>query len=196
MSLDIVITGVGGQGNVLASRVLARAAMDAGLEVRTSEAIGMAQREGVVISQVRIGGPLWGALIPEGGADVLLGFELAETVRGLSRLKPGGVVVASTAVVVPVTAALGLSAYYIDALRDYLRQNIKNLYLVDAGALAEEAGHPRTVNTVMLGAMAGLSLLPFAREHLLRTVLNAVPEAYRTINERAFDLGRRAVGVH
>lgn len=196
MSLDIVITGVGGQGNVLASRILARAAMAAGLAVRTSEAIGMAQREGVVTSQVRMGGSQWGALIPAGGADVLLGFELAETVRGLPRLKPGGVVVAGTAVIVPVTAALGLAAYQEDDLRDYLRRTVKNLHLVDAGALAEQAGHPRAVNTVMLGALAGLSILPFDRENLLHTVLAVVPSKYREINSRAFELGRRAVGVH
>ena len=82
---------------VMASRLLALAAMEAGLPVCTSEVIGMAQREGAVMSQVRIG-QRWGAIIPAGEADVILGLELAETVRGLPKLKPGGVIVASTSV--------------------------------------------------------------------------------------------------
>lgn len=85
MRCDIVIAGVGGQGNVLASRILARAAMEYELPVQTSEAIGMAQREGVVMSHVRMGAGNYGSLIPNGGADVLLGFELAETIRGLDK---------------------------------------------------------------------------------------------------------------
>ncbi|MGQ9823428.1 MAG: indolepyruvate oxidoreductase subunit beta [Desulfotomaculales bacterium] len=193
MSLDLVIAGVGGQGNVLASRVLARAAMEAGLPVRTSEIIGMAQREGVVMSQVRIGPPLWGALIPDGKADVLLGFELAEAVRGLPKLKANGVAVVNTAPALPVTVALGLSPYDAAAYLRYLEKNVVRLYLVDAHGLALQAGNPRALNAVLLGALAALNVLPFAAGHLLSFLLEAIPEQYREINRLAFELGREKI---
>ncbi|MCL6446773.1 MAG: indolepyruvate oxidoreductase subunit beta [Armatimonadetes bacterium] len=194
MSFDIVITGVGGQGTVLAARVLAAAAMAAGLPVRTSEIIGMAQREGVVMSQVRFGDPLWGALIPDRKADLLLGFEPAEAVRGLPKLKPAGVAVVNTTPVIPVTAALGLSAYDPQACLAYLREKVPRLYLLEASRLAAEAGHPRAVNSVLLGAAAALDLLPFSAGSLLDCLLAAVPEKYREVNRRAFEAGKMAVG--
>ena len=190
MSFDIVITGVGGQGTVLAARVLARAAMATGLPVRTSEIIGMAQREGVVMSQVRFGDPLWGALIPNGKADLLLGFEPAEAVRGLPKLKANGTAVVNTAAVLPVTVSLGLSAYDPQACLGCLREKVPFLYLLDAFRLAVEAGHPRAINAVLLGAVAALNLLPFTADHLLHCLLAALPEKYREINRRAFAAGQ------
>ena len=193
MSFDLVIAGVGGQGTVLTSRVLARAAMETGLPVRTSEIIGMAQREGVVMSQTRFGEPLWGALIPDGKADLLLGFEPAEAVRGLPKLKAGGTAVVNIAPVIPVTVSLGLSAYDPQACLDCLREKVSRLYLVEASDLAAAAGSPRAINAVLLGAVAALSLLPFTADHLLRCLLAAVPEKYRDVNKRAFEAGQEAV---
>ncbi|MEG6615782.1 indolepyruvate oxidoreductase subunit beta [Peptococcaceae bacterium 1198_IL3148] len=195
MKLDIVITGVGGQGNVLASRILAQAALDAGYSVRTSEAIGMAQREGVVMSQVRIGEDLNGAVIPDGTADVLLGFELAETVRGLPKLKPQGTVIANNKTIYPVTAALGLCHYNRDQLIDYMHNNVTDLHLFDATDLAAQAGTTKTTNIVLLGALAATNLLPFTKDHLLGRVLQAVPAKFKEINSRAFQLGFQAMEV-
>lgn len=127
MRCDIVIAGVGGQGNVLASRILARAAMEYELPVQTSEAIGMAQREGVVMSHVRMGAGNYGSLIPNGGADVLLGFELAETIRGLDKIKNDGVVIANSYTIYPVSVSLGISQYDPVGLVDYLKRT-PNLY--------------------------------------------------------------------
>ncbi|MEG6511100.1 indolepyruvate oxidoreductase subunit beta [Desulforamulus ruminis] len=194
MRLDIVITGVGGQGNVLASRILARAAMDYGLSVRTSEAIGMAQREGVVMSQVRMGSGSFGALIPNGQADILLGFELAETVRGLPKLKQEGVVVVNTESILPVSVSLGLSQYDPDQLMSYLQEQAGGLKQINATALARQAGTPKATNIVMLGALAGLNVLPFAATHLKQVAMELIPSRLREINLKAFELGQQAVG--
>ncbi|MTI79590.1 MAG: pyruvate ferredoxin oxidoreductase [Firmicutes bacterium] len=196
MSFNVVITGVGGQGNVLASRILAQAAMHYGLDVRTSEAIGMAQREGVVMSQVRMGDNLYSALIPNGMGDVLLGFELAETVRGLPKINKNAVVVANQSSIVPVSTTLGVSQYHRDQLIGYLKENTNNLYLFDATALAKQAGTHKAVNIVMLGALAALNVLPYDKEHLLEIVLRAVPEKFKEINIKAFELGFEAVEVN
>lgn len=194
MRLDLVITGVGGQGNVLASRILARAAMEAGLPAMTSEAIGMAQREGVVMSQVRMGAGSYGALIPDGGADVLLGFELAETVRGLPKLKQGGVVLTNTHSIHPVSVSLGLSQYDQEQLTEFLRENTKALYLLDAAALAQQAGTIKATNIVLLGALSALQVLPYDADHLEQVVLSSIPTRLREINHRAFALGQEALG--
>ncbi len=194
MRLDIVITGVGGQGNVLASRILAKAAMEWGLPVRTSEAIGMAQREGVVMSQVRMGEGAYGALIPDGSADILLGFELAETIRGLAKLKTGGVVIANRQTIFPVSVSLGLSQYEPEQMISYLENTAAQYHLLDATALAGEAGTYKCTNIVMLGALASLGILPYDEEHLKQVMLDSIPPKLRDINLRAFALGRQALG--
>jgi len=196
MRLDIVIAGVGGQGTVLASRVLAQAAMEAGLPVRTSETIGMAQREGTVTSHVRIGEkgtPLYGALIPDEGADILLGFELAETVRSLHKVKKGGRVFANSARIVPVSVTAGRSVYDEKALLKYLYANVKCPIMIDAAEIALSAGNFKAANTVMLGALSTVPELPFSHERLLTSIIGMLPEKLRDINRQAFKLGREAV---
>lgn len=195
MRLDIVIAGVGGQGTVLASRVLAETAMEAGLPVRTSETIGMAQREGTVTSQVRIGEPLTGALIPDGSADILIGFELAETVRLLPKLKKGGIVLANTATIIPVSVAGGRSTYDVEVLTNFLKENVEKLTLFNATELAIQAGNYRAANTVFLGALSTLTELPFDAGKLLQTVLDTVPAKVKDTNNKAFQLGRKAMEV-
>lgn len=195
MNTDIVISGVGGQGSVLASRALARAAMDNGLEVRTSEVIGMAQREGPVTSHVRMGRRLYGSIIPDRQADFLLGLELAETVRSLDKLKPGGMVIASSSTIVPVTVRLGISSYDEVMLTKHLREQVEKIVFLDIEGLSRQAGHPRTGNVVILGSLAALPGLPFDPDQLLRAVLNSVPDRFREINRRAFEMGRQAMEV-
>lgn len=194
MRLDIVIAGVGGQGNVLASRILARAAMEAGLPVQTSEAIGMAQREGVVMSQVRIGPGDYSCLIPDGRADVLLGFELAETVRGLSKIKNGGAIIANSEAIYPVSVSLGISQYTPDKLTSFLKEKTEKLYLFNATALAEQAGTVKATNIVLLGALSALKLLPYDMDVLKKVMLAMLPPALHDLNLRAFELGRQALG--
>lgn len=196
MRLDVVIAGVGGQGTILASRAIAQAALDLGLPVRTSETLGMAQREGIVSSHIRIGEPLFGAVIPDGGADVLLGFELAETVRWFQKLKPGGRLLANRDKIVPVSVYNGRSIYDSDALESFLLKNSDQPLIFDAFRLAEEAGNYRATNMVFLGAFSTLPDLPFSPESLLSAGLALIPGNLKDINSRAFELGRQAAGVY
>lgn len=195
MKIDIVIAGVGGQGNVLMSRILAQAAMEAGLEVRTSEVIGMAQRGGPVTSQVRMGQGLHGGIIPDRQADVILGLELAETVRVLPKLKAGGRVITSSTNVVPVSVAVGLSTYNRDALLSHLRNNTSQPVVFDAISLARQAGSDKAANVVLLGALSTLPVLPFSADALLKSCLELIPAKFHGVNREAFALGRRAMEV-
>ncbi|HOP74132.1 MAG TPA: indolepyruvate oxidoreductase subunit beta [Bacillota bacterium] len=190
-SMDIVIAGVGGQGTVLASRVLAQAALEAGLSAKTSETIGMAQREGTVQSHVRIGKDDFGPVIGTGQADVLLAFEPAEAVRALGLLKPGGLLMVNDYPIRPVTVTLGTSAYQTEAILDYLKNTPFQLKVVRAFDTAIAAGSFKAVNTVMLGALAATGRLPFSRSAVLKVLLELVPAKAREINERGFELGAK-----
>lgn len=194
MKLDVVITGVGGQGTILASRIIAKAAMDAGWQVRTSETIGMAQREGCVISHVRIGNDLTGALIPDGAADVLLGFELAEAVRGLPKLKQDGKAIINQDIIVPSSVSIGLSQYKAVDIQSYILKELNQPCFFSAGEKAREAGNIKAVNVVLLGAFSTIPDLPISANDLLAKVLETVPEKFKEINRKAFELGRQAVG--
>jgi indolepyruvate ferredoxin oxidoreductase beta subunit len=190
-SIDIVIAGVGGQGTVLASRVLAQAALEAGLVARTSETIGMAQREGTVQSHVRIGSGAFGPLIGHARGDVLLGFEPAEAIRAAALLNPSGLALVNLAPIRPVTVALGSAVYRQAEIEGYLRQLPFSVSLVDALGAAVAAGSFRAVNTVMLGALSATRRLPFGRSEILRVLLEHLPQRARAINECAFELGTR-----
>jgi indolepyruvate ferredoxin oxidoreductase beta subunit len=184
--------GVGGQGTVLASRVIGETAISQGFEVRTSEIIGMAQREGPVVSQVRVGSDLQGPLIPDGGADYLLGFELAEAVRNLDKLKTDGQALVNVGMIIPPTVYLGISSYNKDELINFLRQQVPGLVLINARELAAEAGNIKALSAVMLGAFSGLC--PNIDETiLLQGLLAHLPEKVQQVNTRAFNLGREYV---
>ncbi|MDS1029853.1 indolepyruvate oxidoreductase subunit beta [Bacillota bacterium LX-D] len=191
---NIIIAGVGGQGNVLASRILARAAMEQRLHVRTSEAIGMAQREGSVSSQVRIGVEDVGPLVPDQKADLILGLELAETVRALPKLKTNGLVISNTATILPISVALGKSTYNTEELLNFLKAKVQNIYLLNATALANRAGTYKAANIVLLGALAALNKLPFSGSNLLEVIFNSIPPKLHDINRTAFTLGVEAMG--
>ena len=150
MSTNVILAGVGGQGAVLASKLLARAAMERGLPVKTAETIGMAQRGGSVFSHVRMGEGAHSPLIGHGRADAIVAFEPAEAVRQLPFLRPDGMVV------VPVSAATGGPAYDLPAIMSYLRERVgeKNLVVVDAAAAAHALGTAKALNVVLLGAAA------------------------------------------
>lgn len=193
MSFDIIIAGVGGQGTVLASRMLAQAAMEQGMAVRTAENIGMAQREGSVQSHVRIGQPDFGPLIPEGAADLLIAFEPAEAARSLQILKPQGTALINQTTIVPVTVSLGQSKYPQEAIVEHIQKRVSFAKFISAADLATAAGNFRTANVVMLGAAAGLGILPFSAETLLKTMLSMLPEKVRDVNQKAFEAGMKAV---
>lgn len=188
--LDILIAGVGGQGTVLASRVLGQVALNAGLTVRTAETIGMAQREGSVQSHVRIGSQNFGPLIGSQGADILLGFEPAEAQRACGFIKPSGLGLVNIHPIRPVTVALGTSAYPLDEIQKYLCSLPIKMTFINAFELATLAGNYRTVNSVMLGVLANTGLLPVSVDEIKAVLLEMLPERVKAVNERAFELGR------
>ncbi|ABE51722.1 indolepyruvate oxidoreductase subunit beta [Methanococcoides burtonii] len=186
MKFDIIIAGVGGQGVVLASRLLATAAMNASFHVTTAETIGMAQREGSVTSHVRIGDEVCGSLIPSGNADLIIGLEPAETARNLHFLGNGGSIIVNEHAVMP--SVNGSVKYDPEQVLEFLKANCQEIISFDFTQLAKQAGTYRAANVAMLAAVAGTDLLPFTPDDLWNVLEKMVPEKYRDVNRRAFDM--------
>jgi len=189
----IFFTGVGGQGTLLATRILAEAAIHVGLNAQASEVHGMAQRGGVVESAVVIG-ELKSSIISDGEADVLLGFEPLETYRALRKCSSKSMVISNTAPIIPYSVAIGQMEYPdIDRLFYFIKSRVGRLITLNATGLGEESGSVLSSNMVMLGALAKSGILPIpvsAYEHTLRTRTNP---AFLEVNFRAFKLGYEAV---
>lgn len=195
MTKNVLLCGVGGQGTVLASRLIALAAMEKGMEARGAETIGMAQRGGSVVSHVRIGGEIYSPLIPHHGADILIGFEPAEAVRCLPYLKKGGCVVVSPAPIRPVTASLAGGAYTGREMMEYLKLNAENLVVVDAASIGRECGSARVMNVALLGAAIASGLTGISLEEMEAAIEKRVPEKYKEMNMKALKLGAAAGAV-
>ena len=192
---DIVIAGVGGQGTVLASKLLAQAAMISGDLVRAAETIGMAQRGGSVLGHVRISHQVEGyqaaaeqkstaplsPLVPEGGAELLIGFEPGETVRALGFLRKGGTVVTVTQAIAPVTAALSNSQYDGQA----------ELALVNGTQAIDELGSTRILNVVLIGAALATGRLGISDDAIATAIETLVKPGYVHINKQALSYGRQ-----
>ena len=185
---NILMAGVGGQGTLLASEILSEVLMQAGYDVKKAEVHGMAQRGGSVVSHVRFGEKVYSPIIPEGEADVLFGFELLETYRYLPLVKQSGAVVVNNLSIAPPSVALGTREYPAD-IGQKLTSHCDNVRVVDGLSLAEEAGNPRTVNTVLLGALSN-NLQP-SYEQWVAAIKALVPEKFLDVNLRAFELGRK-----
>ena len=190
MNKNMILCGVGGQGTILASRLIAAAAMNRDLPIRTAETIGMAQRGGSVFSHIRIGEGISSPLIAKGEADLIIGFEPGEAVRQLVYLRKGGAVVVSTRPVMPVSAMIGQSAYNAGEMLDYLRAHVERLILVDAAEAAQELGSPRVLNVVLLGAALQSGDLGLGEEDLQQAVRSRVPEKFLDLNLRALAWSR------
>jgi indolepyruvate ferredoxin oxidoreductase beta subunit len=195
MKSSIILAGVGGQGTVLASKLIAQAAMNRGTGVRTAETIGMAQRGGCVVSHVRIGDDIHSPMVPKGGADVLIGFEPAEAVRTLPYLNKDGVVVVSGKAVKPVTASLSGSAYDGTEALDYLKKAVKKLIVIDAGNIAEACGSAKVLNVALLGAAAASGLLGLTVEELEAAVKERVSPKFVEMNLKALAAGKDAAAA-
>ncbi|HWQ45180.1 MAG TPA: indolepyruvate oxidoreductase subunit beta [Methanosarcina barkeri] len=187
---DLLITGVGGQGAILASDIIGKAAVAAGLPIRAAETHGMAQRGGSVVNHIRIGED-FGSMIPKKGADLMLAFEPMEAVRYLDFLKDGGVIIVNTQPVLSVTVTSGLAKYpEVSDILDVLSEK----YIVkafNADELAFEAGSRLAMNVVMVGAVSGY--LPIPKETLIESVKALVPQKTVEVNLRAFEMGRKKV---
>ncbi|HEY3377174.1 MAG TPA: indolepyruvate oxidoreductase subunit beta [Armatimonadota bacterium] len=156
---NILIVGVGGQGIVLAGDVIGLAARLAGLEAKASEIHGMSQRGGSVISEVRFGAQVFSPLIPPPGADFVLAFELLEGLRGLERLRPGGVAIVNRQRITPASVTYGSAQYPDDAEGDITRA-CPDAVIVDALQLAQELGNARAINSILMGVLAGRCAIP------------------------------------
>ena len=186
---DIYVVGVGGTGSVTSARFLGEAATRAGCKVLVGEVHGMAQRGGIVESSVRIG-EVYGPIIDDGGAEVLLGFEPVETLRALNKATPATLIVTNTYPIVPATVSMAGERYPDpEEAITYLRRFARRVLALDATAEAAEAGSPLAQGTVLLGVLAGAGALPFPGDILRQAILEGVPERVREINDRAFERG-------
>ena len=187
LATSVVLAGVGGQGILLASEIVARAAMIAGFDVKTNEVHGMAQRGGSVIAQIRYGREVHSPLVPVGAARVLGSFEVVEALRHAHYLAPDGLAVVSTQEIVPVTVSSGATRYP-DAARERLRAVFARLITLDAQALALDAGDARAANVVILGALStGLDL---SAEAWHEAIKGCVKPRFVDMNMQAFEKGR------
>lgn len=184
---SVVLAGVGGQGILLASEIVARAAMHAGFDVKTNEVHGMAQRGGSVIAQIRFGRQVNSPLVPEKTARVLGALEQIEALRFAHYLSPEGTAVVSCQAIVPVTVSSGQAAYPLD-VPQRLHAVFPRLVYVETLELAQKAGTIRTANVVLLGAVARALELPL--EAWREAIRASVPEKHHQTNLQAFELGR------
>jgi len=185
----LIIVAVGGQGNLLASRVIGEAALIAGVPVRMSEIHGMAQRGGVVESAI-VFGDASSTVISDGEADVLLGFEPSETLRALNKCNANTVVITSLAPLSPFTVTTGNSVYpSLNVLQALIRQKTAKLIAFDAAALATEAGNVLSVNMVLLGALIQTGTVPLQVENVKEAIMNKTSKTFVESNLKAFELG-------
>lgn len=192
--INILLAGVGGQGTVLAAKVLAQAAQSKGWQVRTAETIGMAQRGGSVVSHVRMGSdgePVHAPLVAPETADVIIAFEPGEALRSLLYLKKTGTVVTAKAVVQPVTAALSSSAYRADDVLDALRRALDEsggmLRVVDAEPILDAIGNRRALNTVLLASAVACGAVPLSVDELKAALSACVKPRFVDMNLTAVD---------
>ena len=187
---SILCSGVGGQGVVLASDIMADVFFEAGYDVKKSDVHGMAQRGGSVISHVRFGKKVYSPLIKQGDADVLFAFELLEGLRCLNFMKPGGKVVINDLRINPPVVNLG-EMEYPKEVEKTIGDKFSDFYLVKATELAEKAGDLRAANVVMLGVLS--KLLEIDEEIWVNNIFSHLPLKVHDLNRKAFQMGREVV---
>ena len=188
-SKRIVFVGVGGQGNLLSTRLLGEACLAAGIPVMASEIHGMAQRGGIVESALVMGDAA-SPIVSKGEADILVGFEPLETLRAIHKCNKDTVVITNIHPLPPFTVAIGQGAYPdIKRILDLVRAHVCSLITVDGDKLAARAGNPLSLNMVMLGALIGSRLIPVDEGLLKETISKTTKQAFLESNLKAFDLG-------
>jgi len=189
---NILIAGVGGQGTVLASRLIAAAALKRGFNVRTTETIGMAQRGGSVTGHTRIGDEVFSPLIPAGGADLMISFEPAEAVRNLHYLAGDGTLIVCDDAITPVTIALTGGTYEAETMTEYLRKNVTKAIILNGKPLKEQCG--KTLNVALIGAAAQSGVFPFDIKALEETIAEMPKQ--KELNIASFETGRKVYSEH
>jgi len=191
---NIVITGVGGQGILTAANLLGWAALQAGYKVRVGEVHGMSQRFGSVIAYVRFGEDVYGAMVPEGKADVILSFEPVEALRYINYLKKGGLVFTNARPIPPVQVSMGLATYpTLDEMKKIVEEDFGGKFMAfDAEKLAMGAGNIVTTNVVLIGALSQTPGFPLSEERIKEVIRISVPPKTIDVNMKAFELGVKA----
>jgi indolepyruvate ferredoxin oxidoreductase beta subunit len=202
MSVNVIVAGVGGQGSILASHILAEAAILAETEspggekvnVRVGETFGAAMRGGAVASHVRFGEGVYGPLVSRGQADMVIALEPLEGLRiAVEYIKQGGIVILNDERIPPVDVKIGAVRYpEIREIKAALEQLGASVRVVDGNRLAERAGTAKALNIVMLGAAFGSGVLPFKEKILLEAIRRRVPQRFLDANLEAFKLGRES----
>ena len=186
---SVILSGVGGQGILLAGEVLATAAMNSGFDAKKSEVHGMAQRGGSVVAHVRFGEKVYSPMAKLGEADYLLAFERLEALRYLPMLKAGGTVVMNDQRIVPLSVTFGAGTYP-EKVEEMLAERAKAGEVIPALEIARELGNPNVVNLVMLGALS--RFLPFPPETWEKSLEERVPKKFLDLNRKAFARGAQA----
>jgi indolepyruvate ferredoxin oxidoreductase beta subunit len=200
MSVDIIVAGVGGQGSILASHILAEAAIlgesrsPERVKVRVGETFGAAMRGGAVASHVRIGDGVYGPLVSRGQADMVIALEPLEGLRiSVEHIKEDGIVLLNDQRIPPVDVKIGAVRYPdIGEIRAALEELGATVRVLEGNRLAEQAGTAKALNIVMLGAAFGCGILPFSERILLEAIKRRVPQRFMDANLRAFQLGKES----
>ncbi|MFW9896753.1 MAG: indolepyruvate oxidoreductase subunit beta [Candidatus Thorarchaeota archaeon] len=198
MTYNIMTSGVGGQGLMLVSNILGLACAEFGLNIRTAETHGLAQRSGTIYTHIRIGDNIFSPLIPYGEADVLMGMEAMETLRYIEFLKPNGTIIMNNYIWYPVQSTYQRvindeSSYVsINEILTQLKRVTQKIHVINALELANKAGNPLTSNVVLLGAMTKLERFPVAVEQIKDVLVNVVPKKALEANLKALQLGSKA----
>jgi indolepyruvate ferredoxin oxidoreductase beta subunit len=190
--IDLVITGVGGQGVVLASDIVGETALAAGFDVKKTDTLGMAQRGGSVVSHVRIASKVWSPLIKEGEVDLLLAFEKLEAARWSHYLRPGGTAIVNNYEQPPLSVSLGQERYPTqEEIADTFKRQTDRVYFIDGTERAKELGNVRTLNIFMLGCLSAFA--PLDITIWTESISRHIPENIREINLAAFEQGRKEI---
>ena len=189
---NILIVGVGGQGTLLASKIMGKCFVDSGYDVKVSEVHGMSQRGGSVVTYVRYGDKVWSSVIEKGEADIIISFEQLEAARWLPYLKPDGVIISNTQQIDPMPVIMGQTEYPEDILEKIRKLGV-NVMAVGADELAMKAGTIKAANTVLLGAAAHFTDIDEAE--WIEAVRTTVPQKTVDVNLKAFKLGYNCFDV-
>lgn len=184
---NIMIVGVGGQGTLLASKLLGRLLLKRGYDVKVSEVHGMSQRGGSVVTYVRYGEKVYSPVVDKGEADVIISFEMLEAARWVEYLKKGGTIVTNTQQINPMPVIIG-AAEYPQNLAEKIREKGINIEAFDALSLAEEAGTSKAVNLVLLGRIS--KYFDFTDEEWMDAIEKSVPAKFLELNKKAFAMGK------
>lgn len=194
--LNLLIAGVGGQGIVLASTILASAAVKKNMKVRAADTFGAAQRGGAVLSHLRIGDEVYGPLVPKGRCDILLGFEPIEALRvGEKYLSPKSYVMVNTKPIFSVDITTGKASYPpIIKIIESLKDIAKEVVTIEATDLAIKAGNVVSTNVVMLGGLSASGKFPLETKDIEDSIREIIPKNKHKINLKAFEFGAKAIG--